>query len=177
MLMGFIIFFYNFVTFIDSNTESRRFPATSPAFNVYVPRDEQFGHQKTSDFLAFSLKGLVTQIIPLFEAFVDFTPNEFESFKEVDNLFYNGIPLPTGVLNTIVNQIPLPMIKEIFRTDGQRLLKYPVPQVIKGKTKYCLIENLYTIIGLISMWSLDFAPNIVLVSKQFFYLVLIPKTI
>ena len=126
----------NVLIFIDRNTESRRFlPATT--FNIYVPRDEQFGHLKTSDFIGFSLKGVVNQIIPLFEAFVDLTPNEFDSFKEVDNLYYNGLPLPTGLLNQIVSQIPLPMMKEVFRTDGQQLLKFPVPQVIKGK-KNCL---------------------------------------
>ncbi|XVF41917.1 hypothetical protein PTKIN_Ptkin01aG0319400 [Pterospermum kingtungense] len=116
----------------DPNTESRNFLSVNP-FNIYVPRDEQFGHLKTSDFVAYNLKGFVNQILPLFEAFVDLTPNEFESFKEVDNLYYNGIPLPTDVLNQVTSQIiPLPMMGEVFRTDGQQLLKFSVPQVIEA---------------------------------------------
>ncbi|XVF41916.1 hypothetical protein PTKIN_Ptkin01aG0319300 [Pterospermum kingtungense] len=52
---------------------------------------------------------------------------------EVDNLYYNGIPLPTDVLNQVTSQtIPLPMMREVFRTDGQQLLKFPVPQVIEA---------------------------------------------
>lgn len=116
----------------DPNTESRRFLPVNP-FNIYVPRDEQFGHLKTSDFVAYNLKGLVSQIIPMFEAFVDLTPNEFESFAEVHNLYHNGIPLPTAVLNQVASQIPLPMMGEIIRTDGQQLLKFPVPHVVKDE--------------------------------------------
>ncbi|XP_022742693.1 probable linoleate 9S-lipoxygenase 5 [Durio zibethinus] len=118
----------------DPNTESRCF-LPFRIFNVYVPRDEQFGNLKASDFVAFGLKGLVKQIIPLLEAIVDLTPNEIDSFKELDNLYFNGLPLPTNALNQIVSQIPLPMMKEFFRRDGKQLLKFPVPQVIKEKNK------------------------------------------
>ncbi|XVE89674.1 hypothetical protein DITRI_Ditri20bG0014900 [Diplodiscus trichospermus] len=118
----------------DPNTESRRFlPAT--VFNIYVPRDERFGHLKMSDFLAYNLKAFVNQIFPLLEAFVDLTPNEFDSFKEVDDLYFNGIPLPTDALNQLASDIPLDMMKEFFRTDGQQLLKFPVPQVIQDRSK------------------------------------------
>ncbi|XVF41919.1 hypothetical protein PTKIN_Ptkin01aG0319500 [Pterospermum kingtungense] len=112
----------------DINTESRRF-GTATTFNIYVPRDEQFGDQKTLDFIAFVLKSFVKEIIP----FIAGAPlnREFNSFKEVDNLYRNGLPLPTGVLNHVVKQIPLP-IMEAFRIDGHQLLKFPLPQVIKG---------------------------------------------
>ncbi|XVF06081.1 hypothetical protein REPUB_Repub06bG0017600 [Reevesia pubescens] len=118
----------------DPHTESRLFIPTD-VFNIYVPRDEQFGHLKFSDFIAYNLKALVNQIIPLFEAFVNSTPNEFDSFKDVDNLYFNGIPLPTNLINQLASNIPLEMMKELFRSDGQQLLKFPVPQVIEDRSK------------------------------------------
>ncbi|XP_017625313.1 linoleate 9S-lipoxygenase 6-like [Gossypium arboreum] len=116
----------------DPNIESRVF--LPEVLNIYVPRDEQFGHLKLSDFIAFNLKGLVNQIIPLLEAYVNLTPNEFDSFKDVDNLYFNGIPLPTDLINQIASNIPLEMMQEFFRSDGQQLLKYPVPQVIQDRS-------------------------------------------
>ncbi|WRX25636.1 PLAT/LH2 domain - like 7, partial [Theobroma cacao] len=117
----------------DPNTESRVY--IPGLFSTYVPRDEQFGHLKLTDFIAYNLKALVTNVIPAFEAFVNFTPNEFDSFKEVDNLYFNGIQLPTEALNKLTSNIPLPMIKEMFRMDGQQLLKFPVPQAIEDRNK------------------------------------------
>ncbi|KAE8687894.1 Linoleate 9S-lipoxygenase 1 [Hibiscus syriacus] len=86
----------------DPNTESRLF--LPDVLNIYVPRDEQFGHLKLSDFIVYNLKGLVNKIIPLLEAFVNYTPNEFDSFKDVDNLYFNGIPLPTDLINQLANR-------------------------------------------------------------------------
>ncbi|XP_039018249.1 linoleate 9S-lipoxygenase 6-like [Hibiscus syriacus] len=115
----------------DPNTESRLF--LPDVLNIYVPRDEQFGHLKLSDFIVYNLKGLVNKIIPLLEAFVNYTPNEFDSFKDVDNLYFNGIPLPTDLINQLASNIPLEMMQEFFRSDGQQLLKFPVPKVIEDR--------------------------------------------
>ena len=120
-----------FLILIDPKTESRNFLPASFT-NVYVPRDEQFGHLKKSDFIAFNLKSLVNSVIPFFKAFVDLTPNEYDSFKEVDDLYFNGIPIPTDALNQLASNIPIEMMKEFFRTDGQQLLKFPAPQVVEG---------------------------------------------
>ncbi|AET01678.2 seed linoleate 9S-lipoxygenase [Medicago truncatula] len=68
---------------------------------IYVPRDENFGHLKSSDFLIFD---------------------------EVRGLFEGGIKLPTDILSQIS---PLPALKEILRTDGEQALKFPPPQVIR----------------------------------------------
>ncbi|XWS64537.1 hypothetical protein CRYUN_Cryun05aG0012600 [Craigia yunnanensis] len=116
----------------DPNTESRNFLPASFT-NVYVPRDEQFGHLKKSDFIAFNLKSLVNSVIPFFKAFVNLTPNEYDSFKEVDDLYFNGIPIPTDALNQLASNIPIEMMKEFFRTDGQQLLKFPAPQVVEDR--------------------------------------------
>lgn len=86
-----------------------------------------------SDFLAYALKSLVQFLVPEITAFCDSTPNEFDTFQDVLNLYEGGIKLPDNpALDKIRDLIPLEMIKELVRTDGERLLKFPLPQVIKG---------------------------------------------
>ena len=102
------------------------------SLNIYVPRDERFGHIKMSDFLAYALKSLVQFLLPEFEALCDSTPNEFDSFQDVFDL-YEGFKVPDGpLLDKIKENIPLEMLKELVRTDGEGLFKFPTPQVIKG---------------------------------------------
>ncbi|XP_020218679.1 seed linoleate 9S-lipoxygenase-2 [Cajanus cajan] len=97
---------------------------------VYVPRDENFGHLKSSDFLSYGIKSLSRNFLPALKSVFDlnFTPNEFDSFEEVRSLCEGGIKLPTDILCKIS---PLPVLKEIFRTDGESVLKFSVPDLIK----------------------------------------------
>ncbi|CAL2269171.1 unnamed protein product [Prunus armeniaca] len=113
----------------DSNSESR-IPLLL-SLNIYVPRDERFGHLKLSDFLAYALKSIVQFIRPELEALFDKTPNEFDSLEDMLKLYEGGIPLPEGLLKDIGDNIPAEMLKEIFRTDGAQLLRFPMPQVIE----------------------------------------------
>ncbi|KAL6340905.1 hypothetical protein AAG906_032016 [Vitis piasezkii] len=114
----------------DPNTESR-LPLLM-SLNIYVPRDERFGHLKMSDFLAYALKSIVQFLLPEFEALCDSTPNEFDSFQDVLDLYEGGIKVPEGpLLDKIKDNIPLEMLKELVRTDGEHLFKFPMPQVIK----------------------------------------------
>lgn len=99
---------------------------------MYLPRDEAFGHLKSSDFLTYGLKAVSQNVVPALESVIfdlNFTPNEFDSFDEVHGLYEGGIKLPTDVLSKIS---PLPVLKEIFRTDGEQFLKYPPPKVLQG---------------------------------------------
>ncbi|RDX78494.1 Seed linoleate 9S-lipoxygenase, partial [Mucuna pruriens] len=99
--------------------------------DVYMPRDEKFGHLKSSDFLTYGLKSVSQEFLPLLESVFfdsDFTPNEFDSFEEVRDLYEGGIKLPTNLLSQIS---PLPVLKEIFRTDGENVLQFPPPHVIQ----------------------------------------------
>ncbi|CAJ1950881.1 unnamed protein product [Sphenostylis stenocarpa] len=107
----------------DSNCEK-------PSDDVYVPRDENFGHLKSSDFLTYGIKALSRNFLPTLKSAFDlnFTQNEFDSFDEVRALCEGGIKLPTDVLCKIS---PLPVLKEIFRTDGEKVLKFSVPHVIR----------------------------------------------
>ncbi|PHT63176.1 putative linoleate 9S-lipoxygenase 5 [Capsicum annuum] len=114
----------------DPNSESRIPLALS--LDIYVPRDEQFGHVKMSDFLAFSLKSITQLPYPAFKALYDNTPNEFDSFDDVHKLYEGGIKLPQGpLLKAITDGIPLEILKEVFHSDGEGLFKFPTPQVIQ----------------------------------------------
>ncbi|GAU42121.1 hypothetical protein TSUD_350950 [Trifolium subterraneum] len=110
---------------------TRKDPKSEKPGVIYVPRDENFGHLKSSDFLMYGIKSLSQDVLPLFQAVIfdlNFTPNEFDSFDEVRGLFEGGIKLPTDILSQIS---PLPALKEILRTDGEQVLKFPPPQVIR----------------------------------------------
>ena len=119
-----------YIDFTDPNIEGQMPPLMS--LIVYVPRDERFGHLKMSDFLAYALKAVVQFVKPALEAF-DSTPNEFDTFEDVLKLFEGGFVLPgSSLLDDINKNIPFEMLKEILRSDGEKLFEFPMPQVIKG---------------------------------------------
>jgi len=105
-----------------------------PAAEIYMPRDEKFGHLKSSDFLTYGLKALSRQLLPSLENVfdTDFTWNEFDSFQEVRELYEGGIKLPTDTLKSIS---PIPVLKELFRSDGENVLQLPPPHVVRGTLK------------------------------------------
>ncbi|CAN4108753.1 unnamed protein product [Withania somnifera] len=114
----------------DPNSEGR-IPLLL-SLDIYVPRDERFGHVKMSDFLTLSLKSAMQTLLPGFKALFDNTPNEFDSFKDVIRIYEGGIKLPQGpLLKAITDGIPLEILKDIIQTDGQGLLKFPTPRVIQ----------------------------------------------
>ncbi|KAJ6775530.1 LIPOXYGENASE [Salix purpurea] len=115
----------------DPNTESRE--PVLMSLNIYVPRDERFGHLKMADFLAYALKSVAQFIKPELQALADSTPNEFDSFDDVLKLYEGGFKLPDGpLLENLKKNIPLEMLKEIIRTDGEGLFRFPKPQVIQA---------------------------------------------
>lgn len=109
------------------------------SLDIYVPRDERFGHIKLSDFLTYALKSIVQFLIPEFQALFDSTPDEFDSFEDVMKLYEGGIKLPQGpFLKALTDSIPLEILKEIIRTDGEGKFKFPTPQVLQGIYNYLL---------------------------------------
>ncbi|XP_024020212.1 probable linoleate 9S-lipoxygenase 5, partial [Morus notabilis] len=100
------------------------------SLSVYVPRDERFGHLKMSDFLAYGLKFLAQDIGPALEGYFDGT-EEIDSFKELFDMFEGGLKLPPQVLDAIRKSMPLELLKEIFRSDGENFPKFPKPDIIK----------------------------------------------
>ncbi|KAE9616206.1 hypothetical protein Lal_00017471 [Lupinus albus] len=97
---------------------------------VYLPRDEAFGHLKSSDFLVYILKSASQNVIPKLQSAIrlQFNQPEFNSFEDVRGLYDGGIKLPTNILSDIS---PIPLFKELFRTDGEQALKFPEPKVIQ----------------------------------------------
>lgn len=115
----------------DPNSESRIPLITS--LDIYVPRDEKFGHLKLADFLTYALKALVQFLLPEFQSLFDSTPTEFDSFQDVLNLYEGGLKLPQGpLLTALTDNIPIEMLKELLRSDGEGLFKFPTPLVIQG---------------------------------------------
>eukprot|EP01018_Ginkgo_biloba_P024898 Gb_17673 [translate_table: standard] len=113
----------------DPSTESR-LPLVR-GLDIFVPRDERFGHQKMSDFLGDTLKSLVQFLMPELKSVFNPTPNEFDSFEDALKLYSEGIKLPGNpILEAAKELIPLELIKDLVTTDGEKLLKYPYPQVI-----------------------------------------------
>ena len=115
---------YSAIILTDPNSEK-------PGDFVYLPRDEAFGHLKSSDFLTYGLKSVAQDVLPVLTDAFDgnVLSLEFDNFAEVDKLYTGGITLPTNFLSKIS---PLPVIKEILRTDGEQFLKYPPPKVMQG---------------------------------------------
>ncbi|XP_038890817.1 probable linoleate 9S-lipoxygenase 5 [Benincasa hispida] len=113
----------------DPNSERRL--QSVVGLNIYVPRDENFGHLKMGDFLGYALKALSSSLKPGLQTVIDLTPGEFDNFKELYNLYEGGFPLPQNLFKNLTDGLTAPLFKELLRTDGERFLRFPLPQVIK----------------------------------------------
>lgn len=123
-----ILFLLNI--FSDPNTESR-LPLLD--LNIYVPRDERFGHLKMSDFLGYSLKAIVEGVLPIIRTYVDTTPKEFDSFQDIMELYEGGLKVANAsALAEIKKRVPFELIKSLLPVAGDQVLKLPLPHVIKG---------------------------------------------
>ncbi|CAI9118508.1 OLC1v1020088C1 [Oldenlandia corymbosa var. corymbosa] len=113
----------------DPKTESR-LPLLN--LNIYVPRDERFSQVKFSDFLAYAVKSLGQVLLPEIASVFDKTINEFDSFDDVLKLYDEGFKLPDNqVIDKLKQCVSWELLRELMRSDGQGLLKFPVPAVIK----------------------------------------------
>ncbi|KAL8464800.1 hypothetical protein ACS0TY_034339 [Phlomoides rotata] len=102
------------------------------SLNIYVPRDERFGHLKMSDFLGYGIKSLAQFLLPEFKDLCDSISNEFDSFEDALKIYEGGFKLPDGpLLKSIYDNVPLELLKEILPTDGEGLFKFPTPKVIQ----------------------------------------------
>ena len=112
----------------DPNSESR----LSLLEQIYVPRDERFGHLKMADFLGYSIKAITQGIVPAIRTYVDLTPGEFDSFQDIINLYEGGIKLPSiPALDELRKNFPLQLVKDLLPVGGDYILKLPIPQIIK----------------------------------------------
>ncbi|VAH95374.1 unnamed protein product [Triticum turgidum subsp. durum] len=103
------------------------------ALNIYVPRDERFGHLKLSDFLGYSLKAITEAILPVIRTYVDTTPKEFDSFQDIYDLYDGLLKVPDNQhLKELKKKIPLQFIKSLLPVAGDDLLNLPLPHVIRS---------------------------------------------
>ncbi|TVU36207.1 hypothetical protein EJB05_18131 [Eragrostis curvula] len=123
----------------DPGTESR---LTSLTDNIYIPRDERFGHIKQSDFYGYAIKALVKGIVPAIRTYVDLSPGEFDSFQDIIKLYEGRIKLPSiPVLDELRKMLPLQLIKDVLPVGGDYLLKLPMPQIIKEDKKAWMADD------------------------------------
>ncbi|KAA0048007.1 linoleate 9S-lipoxygenase 6-like [Cucumis melo var. makuwa] len=113
----------------DPNSERRL--QSVIGLNIYVPRDENFGHLKMGDFLGYALKALSASIKPGLQTVFDTTPGEFDNYKELYNLYEGGFPIPQNLFTLLSDSLTAPLLKEVLRIDGDRFLRFAVPDVIK----------------------------------------------
>ncbi|KAJ3672966.1 hypothetical protein LUZ60_006340 [Juncus effusus] len=113
----------------DPNSESRE--SILHSLDIYVPRDERFGHLKMSDFLAYAVKAVGQALFPALRDVFD-RDHEYDSFEDTFNLYDGGIPLPhSNFLENLRKSIPFEFIKEWVRTDGAHKFRLPLPDVLK----------------------------------------------
>jgi linoleate 9S-lipoxygenase len=131
--------YWGFIFSPDPNAESRiPIYLVKKALEIYVPRDERFGHLKLSDFLGYSLKAITEAILPIIRTYVDTTPKEFDSFQDIYNLYDGLLKVPhSPALADIKKKIPFEFIKSILPVAGDDFLNLPLPQVIKSGKELC----------------------------------------
>ncbi|XP_062228301.1 linoleate 9S-lipoxygenase 2-like [Phragmites australis] len=110
--------------------------------DIYVPRDERFGHIKSADFLGYSLKALVDGIVPAIRTYVDLSPGEFDSFADILKLYEGGIKLPDiPALEEMRKRFPLQLVKDLLPVGGDYLLKLPMPKIIKEDKRAWMTDD------------------------------------
>jgi linoleate 9S-lipoxygenase len=119
----------------DPSRESRLTLLNLKCDDVYVPCDERFGHIKKSDVFGYAIKALVNAVVPAIRTYVDLSPGEFDSFKDITRLYEGRIQLPKiPALEELRKQFPLQLVKDVLPVGGDYLLKLPMPQIIKGQS-------------------------------------------
>uniref|UniRef100_A0A0A8Z4X3 Lipoxygenase n=1 Tax=Arundo donax TaxID=35708 RepID=A0A0A8Z4X3_ARUDO len=115
----------------DPNSECR---LNQLDLNIYVPRDERFGHLKMSDFLGYALKTIIEAVVPTIRTFIDTTPKEFDSFDDILGLYELGREAPNNpFIAEVRKKIPIEFLRSVL-PDGahDHPLKMPLPNVIKS---------------------------------------------
>ncbi|XP_009625816.4 probable linoleate 9S-lipoxygenase 5 [Nicotiana tomentosiformis] len=114
-------------TATDPKSESRL--PLHKSLEIYVPRDEKFNQLKMSDFAAYALKLLSQFLLAELEA-SNFT--EFDTFEDELKIYDDGFKFPfESLVHKLRDLVPMELVKELLRSDGEHLCKFPMPQVIK----------------------------------------------
>lgn len=152
-MYGLILYIVNYMA--DPKSESRLPMVMS--LNMYVPRDERYGHLKMSDFVAYGLKVISQFLIPEMETLFDSSSSvstaRLDSFEDFLNLYEGGIKLSDAAGSLPKNIVDnLELIKELIRSDGEGFLKFPPPMLIKGMYIYFFFLSLSHHISSFYLW-------------------------
>ncbi|PKU74323.1 probable linoleate 9S-lipoxygenase 5 [Dendrobium catenatum] len=119
----------------DPKTESRLCLAD---LSIYVPRDEMFGQLKIAELLGHAMKTVGKVLLPTLQAFLDLTPNEFDSLNEILGLYEGGLPLPDiPFVRKFIQAMPFELLIMTFIAQfnsnpaNSGVLKLPVPNIIQ----------------------------------------------
>lgn len=104
--------------------------------NFYIPRDENFDGVKQSDFLVDQLTSAAHNLVPAIQQLLSGGNNEFRNFKEVRNLYEDGLHLAKQLQQVkdtkdqTQKMDPFQVVKNLGADDRQDVLKFTIPQVI-----------------------------------------------
>jgi len=120
------------------------------SLNVYVPRDELFGHRKFADYLFYSLKAVGHVLQAGIKALFDKTPTEFDCLEDTLKLYKHETKLHNATSLVEEKKTGLSMLKEFLRIDKILHLKFPLPHIIKGipliSKVLCLFVDVFWIV-------------------------------
>lgn len=114
---------------------------------MYVPRDETFEETKQKTFTAGRIKALFHNLMPLIVSTLAKSDIPFTNFADIDDLYNNGVLLKEEEQETgKQNPFMATLMNQLF-TVGDKLLKYEIPAIIKGKstiTVHLILEKLHS---------------------------------
>ncbi|CAM6105304.1 unnamed protein product [Calypogeia fissa] len=123
----------------DSRRESRLAGQTIP----YVPRDEVFQPIKQESYMSTALRGLVQQRVPDLRDHFRGSPDEFDGFDEISQLYCDGVQIKKksdmvrNVLDTLRGLPVFPMLPDTVQVlvdavadQPTNVFRYPQPQLL-----------------------------------------------
>ena len=79
-----------------------------------------------ADFLGYALKSVTQDLVAGLESVFDKTPNEFDSFQDELNLYVEH------QAQEVREAIPFEFLRAFLESGGATVVKFPMPEVIKG---------------------------------------------
>ncbi|KAL2652468.1 hypothetical protein R1flu_020596 [Riccia fluitans] len=130
----------------ESRVEGKQFP--------YVPRDECFEDVKQECYFNAAIRGLVHRSLPELRDHFFGSPEEFDSFEEIDQLYCEGVTLrKTGMVDTndiigMLATLPITsLLPDAIRavvasvsSEEPNVLRYPKPQLL-SRDKFAWLRD------------------------------------
>ena len=102
--------------------------------SFYVPRDEEFSDVKEAAFITKIVETVLHALIPSLETALLDSDLGFPLFSNIDQLYYEGIPIPK-LKNAGLLQRILPRIVKALSDAKDLILKFETPAMFQSKKK------------------------------------------